>query len=440
MWCEQAPKFKAKQMLRHPWAWGVQQSLGKSCDVQWNSRSGPAPAWLQRLQGKLKKLVKKCFQQNCTENIIVRGGKGTLQTQLKMIILQISAAFNLSKKIPVSMKPAVEENSACFNLQSKRREPLGPHTRAAQHRVWEICSPVHFPCDMPKSPRRQLNSHSTARHSVCVDTCLAAPAWHISRAPGTILSSTNFRNKKNSVVHGRDTFRECFDKFLWKQNDYVNADQPAGTTNSFFPLQPLSSLSSGSSRTRKQTGSSGGSRVLGFAVILKHCVKLQLLPACPSGNSGEEDAVGVPLCAVQGWDTPDLALTAHLLMTKGRVLSLGSLLQWLGGVSLLPRQLCLLLSTAHTRRSFSSAQLKSSNGLGLYCCCTCSPQMVFFVKLPGTKVDLCWVLPNSVAWQRRGCHCSLCPGPTQRDLKVHAAYWKSMRLQGPFAPGFQSLL
>lgn len=45
--------------------------------------------------------------------------------------------------------------------------------------------------------------------------------------------------------------------------------------------------------------------------------------------------------------------SAHV---QRKVLSPGSLLQWLGGASPLPKQLCLLLSTAHHRRSFSTAQ------------------------------------------------------------------------------------
>lgn len=121
-------------------------------------------------------------------------------------------------------------------------------------------------------------------------------------------------------------------------------------------------------------GSSGGNQPLEFVVSLKHCVssKSSLLSlrklsgggCCgPShsrgGNSGEEDTVGLPCVQamlLQGWDTSDLCLSAHLLMSKGRVPSLGSLLQWLGGASPLPKQLCLLLSTVHHRRSFSTAQ------------------------------------------------------------------------------------
>lgn len=68
---------------------------------------------------------------------------------------------------------------------------------------------------------------------------------------------------------------------------------------------------------------------------------------------------------LQGWDTPDLALSAHLVLSRGKVLRLGSPLQWLYGASSLPSQSSsVLLSTAHHRMSFSTTQ--HANGLGLY--------------------------------------------------------------------------
>lgn len=105
---------------------------------------------------------------------------------------------------------------------------------------------------------------------------------------------------------------------------------------------------------------------------------------------------------LQGWDTPGW-LCQPISCPKEGFSGLAAFPSAVWCFSpAITKQLCL--STAHHRRSFSATQL--SNGLGLHRCCTSSPQIVSFVKLPGKKVELYWVLSNPVPWQGRGCDCS----------------------------------
>lgn len=127
-------------------------------------------------------------------------------------------------------------------------------------------------------------------------TCLAAPGTS-TRPQEPSSAPTSQTKRRTLVVYGRDPFRECFAKFLWKQNDYVSADQPASTTNSFFPYRHFHSSVQGAAGLKNRWGPLEGTSLWSLQ-CLWNTVLAPSPPCCPSGNSVEEDAAGLPTAGV----------------------------------------------------------------------------------------------------------------------------------------------
>lgn len=82
--CSKACRFRANHMLRCWRAQGLQQSFGKSCACTVKEQQWPClPTRQHRLQGELKKPVRKCFKQNQTEKIILRRKRELFKCNLK---------------------------------------------------------------------------------------------------------------------------------------------------------------------------------------------------------------------------------------------------------------------------------------------------------------------------------------------------------------------